>query len=273
MTRGLGYIPDVPDARDHLFSAHPASNEPVPDSSNIDRADVNPKNQLGTSSCVGNGTTKVLQLSSLFAGIVCPELSARFCYRAALNIDGTNTDDGTQVRSGVKALTLLGSPPEEDMPMSESLILEQPSFHAERDAFDRRGLRGYHRIASGDLDGIRRALGAGFGIVAGWDVTKDFCSADGKDVIDVQKAPFAGGHCMGIIGHGSSSYWETRYPDFRPGKSYPLLGRIIGSWGGDNPTPEAPPTGYGYNGRIFVTPEFLGAATDLWALDVSGGAS
>lgn len=272
MTRGLGYQRDVPDARDHLFSAHPASAAAVQAFATIDRDDVNPKNQLRTSSCCGNGSTKILQLSALAAGIVCPELSARFAYRMALNLDGADADEGTQVRQAVKGLTLFGAPPETDMPMSEAEILAQPTFRAEHDAFDRRGLRGYHRIADGDLDGIRKAIKAGFGIVAGWDVTEAFCSASGKDVIDAQRGTMAGGHCMGIVGAGSSSDWETRYSQFRPGKSYPLLGRVIGSWGGDVAVSGEPPTGYGYNGRIFVTPEFLGEATDLWALDVSGGA-
>jgi hypothetical protein len=272
--RGLGYVRDVPDARDHLFAAHPASAASIISFATNDRDDVNPKNQLQTSACCGNGSTKILQLSSMKAGIDCPELSAPFAYRMALNLDGVNTDEGTQVRQVVKGIMNMGACPETDMPMTAKTdILAQPSFAAEHDAFDRRGLRGYHRIADGDLDGVRRALAAGFGLVAGWDVTEAFCSADGKDVIGAQIGPMAGGHCMGIVGYGSSSDWETRYSAFRPSKTYPLLGRIIGSWGGDVEVSGEPPTHYGYNGRIFVAPEFLEQATDIWALDVRGDAS
>lgn len=264
--RGLGYRRDAHDARDRLFAAHHVAAAPLVEFATIDRGEVNPKNQGGTSSCCGNGSTQILRLSALHAGIDCPDLAARFAYRMALNLDGVNVDDGTEVRQAVKALTLFGACPESDMPMSDAAILDQPTFRAERDAFDRRGLRGYYRIADGDVDGIRRANAAGFGVVGGWNVTNAFCSADGKSVIDAQKGAMAGGHCMGIVGFGSSADWEKRYSTFRPGSSSSLLGRIIGSWGGDADTQ------YGYNGRIFVTAAFLEQATDLWALDVHGGA-
>lgn len=277
MTRGLGYKRDTPDERDRLFSAHPASAAPLVEFATVDQDRINPKNQLGTSSCCGNGIAKGLQLSAIHAGLPGPELSARFIYRMALNADGVNVDEGTQVRQALKVVMSNGACPEEDMPMSEAQILEQPTFQAEHDGYDRHGLRGYHRIQDGDVTGIRRALAAGFGVVGGWTVSEEFCSADtpmgtGKAVIGAQTGSMAGGHCMTIVGFGSSLEWEKRYPAFRPGNKYSMLGRIIGSWGGDVEVSGQPSTHYGYNGRIFVTPEFLGAGTDLWALDVRGGA-
>jgi hypothetical protein len=271
VTRKLGCVPDVPDDRDFLFAAHPVAASPIVDFATIDQVNIAPKNQLGTSSCCGNGTAQGARLASIKAGHDCPDLSARFLYRAALNIDGTNVDEGTQVRSAVKALMQLGACPESDMPMSEAHILDQPSFHAERDAFDRRGVRGYHRIASGDIDGVKRALAAGFGGVGGWRVTQAFCSTDGKHVIDAQIAPFAGGHCMTVVAYGSSEKLAKLYPGFHPDKHYDCLFVILGSWGGDVPASGEPPTWYGFNGRIIVTPAFIAQVTDMWALDTGGG--
>lgn len=267
MTRGLGYIRDVPDDRDKKFSAHPFSAAPLLPFANADRDEVHAKNQLQTSSCVGNGITQGARISTLNAGNECPELSARYDYRLALNLDGSEADEGTQVRQGLKALMKFGACAEAEMPMSDSLILAQPSFALEHAGFDRRGVKSYYRIPDGDVAGMRRALQAGWCVAAGWDVTEEFVSNDGRSVVGAQTGSMAGGHCMLIAGAGPSADWTRLYPQFRPAKSYPLLGRIVGSWGGDFVASEQAPTHYGYNGRIFAEPAFLEQGTDLWALN------
>ncbi len=280
MSRGLGYVRDVPDERDHKFSAHPFSVAPLLPFANADRDEVHAKNQLQTSSCVWNGVAQGARISTLNAGNDCPELSARFGYRLALNLDGVDVDEGTQVRQGLKALMKFGACLESEMPMTDAQdttlpesdprryrILDQPSFALEHAGFDRRGVKSYYRIPDGDIDGIRRALQAKWCIAAGWDVTEAFVSNDGRSVVGAQTGSMAGGHCMLIAGAGPSADWTRLYPQFQPSNPYPLLGRIVGSWGGDFVASEQAPTHYGYNGRIFAEPAFLEQAQDCWALN------
>lgn len=263
MTHGLGYRKDRPDPRDKVFALHAASDAPVPSFASVDVDTVRAKNQGRTSSCCGQGISQGIRLANLATKVDCPELAALFAYRVALNLDGANVDEGTEVRQVLKAVTNLGLCSESSMPFSESAVLNQPTFAAESDAFDRRGLRGYYRIASGDVDGMAKALAAGFPVVAGWDVTETFCSTDGHSVIGAQTGAMAGGHCMCIVGVGSSADWSHRYPAFQPPKSYARLGRIVQSWGDNDRV-------YGYSGRIFADEDFLSQATDVWALDCRG---
>lgn len=263
--RAFGYKPDVPDARDFRFSAHRAALEPVPEVSDVDMWDVPAKNQLGTSSCVGNAGAGGLRRAFYYAGIECPELAARMGYRGALNVDGSNADEGTYLRSFARFAMEYGCCAESVMPFSEARILDPIDFAAERDAFDRRRLGSYHRIAAGDVDGVCRALGAGMPVIAGWSVSEAFASSLGLEVFTAQAGqPIAGGHAMVLVGHGSSAYYTERIATFRPRRTYTRLFRILGSWGPHVPTELS----YGYNGRIAADDAFVAEATDLWALDV-----
>jgi C1A family cysteine protease len=241
--RGLGYKRDVTDDRDHLFSAHPLSSDPIPPSASVDVATVAPKDQLSTSSCVGNSWAQALRLAYIKQGVECPELSALFVYRIARNLDGTEGDEGSQLRSGARAIQKLGCSPEASWPFSESKINDQLSFSAEHDGFDRDGKRRYYRIAAGDTDGVKRALAAGLPVVGGWDVSNEFCSSDGKQVFDVQdQNDIAGGHAIAIVGYVGDVF------------------TLFNSWG--------PDWGF-HNGRFHVTKGFIAAGTDLWALDIT----
>lgn len=242
--RGLGLRgPDVPDPRDRPFAAHPASAASIPAAASVDVASVHPKNQLQTSSCVGNAWSQALRLAYLATGVECPELSALYVYRIARNIDGTTGDDGSFLRSGAQAVQKLGCAPESEWPFAESKIADQPTFQMEHAAFDRDGVRRYYRIAAGDTNGVRKAIAAKLPVVAGWDVDNAFCSSDGTQLIDVQnQADIAGGHAIAIVGYRADGTFD-----------------LINSWGQ-----------WGHNGRFRVTEGFMAAGTDLWALSLGG---
>lgn len=259
--RSFGYKPDPHDPRDLPFAARRVAASPVPETSDVDIWNVLAKDQLGTSSCVGNAVAGGVRRAFAFAGVDCPELSARATYRTCLNLDGSSEDGGTFLRSGVRAVQKLGACSERVFPFSEDGILNPLSVDAIQDAADRGGLRGYYRIASGDVDGVARALGAGFPVVAGWDVSQAFASGDGRGVIEAQTGPIAGGHALCLVGHGPSEMFEPLMPQFRPnGKHWSRLYRVLNSWG----------PFWGYDGRFLATPEFVAQARDVWALDVRG---
>jgi hypothetical protein len=259
-TRRLGCVPDKRDGRDRLFCAHPARLAPVPEFASVDVASIAPKDQGRTSSCVGNAWAQALRLAYLAAGMPCPDLSALAIYRGARNLDGTTGDEGTQLRSGAQAIQLDGACSEDAWPFDGAAVDAQLPFAALRDAADRMGLRGYHRITDGSIDEMLVALAAGFPLAGGWTVSEDFVRADGRELFGPQLGLTpAGGHAMAVVRVGPSDYIESVVPGFKADQHYPKLGVLLGSWG----------SSYGYNGRIVVRPELLAEVTDCWAAQVA----
>jgi C1A family cysteine protease len=193
---------------------------------------------------VGQAVAQALRLSYLARNVACPELSARSVYRLARNIDGTETDGGTYLRSGCYAVQRLGCATEEACPFSEAGISDQLPFRALHSSFDRGGTRRYYRIAAGNTDAVRRAIAAGFPVVGGWSVDAAFVQSDGIALTDAIRGAIVGGHAMTIVGYDSKAF------------------TVLGSWGDD----------YGVRGRIRATDGFVAQGTDLWAIDTDGDA-
>jgi C1A family cysteine protease len=257
--RALGYKRDKPDARDRHFAAHPLAASPVPVFGSVESPLVDAKDQQQCSGCVGMSESQGVRLAWLKAGKACPELSALAVYRGARNIDGTDEDGGTYLRSGMKAIVDIGIPPEVAWPFSMDRVPKQLDFTAYSAGFDLHGARAYYRIAAGDLDGIARAVAAGWPVVAGWDVSEAFCSSNGKGIFGKQTAPIAGGHAICITAFGTRDKLITEFHDPIVPSPEHRLWRLINSWG----------SGWGYGGRFYVTDAFIAGATDVWALEVA----
>lgn len=255
--RGLGYLPDAPDPRDHVFALHAAASDPVPAFASVDQPHIAAKSQGTTSSCVGNAEAAGLRLAYLARGIDCPELSALAVYRGARNIDGSSDDRGTYLRSGMRAIMDLGCPPERAFPFSELAVNDQLPFSALSAGYDRHGLRSYHRIETGDLDSIARALAAGLPVCAGFQVSEAFCSSNGRQIVGKQTAPIAGGHALCIVAVGSRDKLIVEFGDAIPPTTEPRLWRVLNSWGQ-----------FGYRGRFYASDAFIASATDIWAMDI-----
>jgi hypothetical protein len=237
--RGTGYLPDRPDARDvrarDVFGAVAAlsfasvrTNSPI-------------KSQRSTSSCVGQAWSRALRDAYIHAGLDSPELSALFAYLLGRATHGAeDRDEGTYVRAVAKAIIKLGCAAEAVHPFSVLRVNRGASLKALRDAFARRGLRGYYRLDSGDVYGVRLALSARCPVVAGWDIDKAFKSNRGA-LIDEITGPIVAGHAMEI---------DEAYPDGNFG--------LANSWN----------TTWGRSGYGLVTERFVAKARDVWVVDV-----
>lgn len=245
--RCLGYLRDHHDARDRLFrAALPLAIElgrPLPASVSLWNSRARVRDQGQTSSCVGQAWANGLQLAYLQAGTDCPELSAEFVYFLSRAEHGGEGDDsGTYLRTAGKAVQKFGAAAESDWPFSESRVNAQPNMAALRSAYDRKGLRGYHRIESGDVEGIRQALSAGFPVVAGWQVSESFVFWKGGTIPE-QIEGIVGGHALCLYGYRADGTFEG-----------------VNSWG---------ETWSDLGGHFVASELFARQATDVWALEVT----
>lgn len=239
--KGLGYLPDPPSDHDRLFSAHPKSLISLPASVSLWDPRCEIKDQGQTSACTGMAWSQGLRLAYLYAGQECPELSAEFLYYLGrAEHAGEHDDTGSYLRTVGQALKKFGAADEQAWPFDESRVNVQPDMRALHSGYDRKGLRGYYRIPSGDVDGIRRAFAAGCPVVAGWQVSESFLDWDGTGIIGDQVYNIVGGHALALYGFESGTF------------------RGVSSWGM-----------WGQSGHFVANEVFASRATDVWAIEVT----
>lgn len=243
MTRGLGYKQDPADERDLRFgvAVAKAAAAPLPESASVEHPKALPRDQGQTSSCTGQAVSQAVRLAYLHRGVECPELSALDCYyRGRAEYGGESVDDGSYLRTVIKAVVRGGIANEAAWPFSEFDVNRNPNMLARRSAFDRRGVRGYYRLDSGDVQAVRRAIAAGFPVVGGWMVDERFLDWDGSGVISGQMSP-VGGHAVCLTSYAADGTF-----------------RFLNSWS----------TSWGKGGLGVCDETFVAAGIDLWSLDV-----
>lgn len=243
--RGFGYLPDADDARDLRLGAllgGLATSEPPP-SASLRHRDVGPKDQGPTESCTGQAWAQALRLAWLRQGVACPELSALAIYFWGRAEHGEqHLDAGSYLRTAGAAVMRYGAAAESAWQFRSVAVNRQPPWQAYRSAYDRRGMRGYYRVSPGDVDGVRRAIAAGFPVVGGWRVNEEFVAWNGRGTIPAQSGRLVGGHALPIVGYAPDGTFD-----------------LLNSWGG----------GWGQNGYAIVDEGFIRQGFDLWAVKVA----
>jgi hypothetical protein len=242
--RGLGYKPDPSDDRDRKLGSllGALAESPPPARASVEHPDVRPFDQGMTSSCTGQAIAQAVRLAYLRDGVACPKLSALDAYyRGRAEYGGQGNDDGSYLRSVVRAVVQGGIADERAWPFNEHDVNRNPNMLARRSAFDRKGARGYYRMESGDVDGVRRAIAAGHPVIGGWQVDEAFLDWYGNGVISGQVMT-VGGHAVCVTSYDADGTF-----------------RFINSWS----------VGWGVGGYGVCDDMFIAAGIDLWALEVS----
>lgn len=233
--RRLGYLPDHHDPRDFPFGISVS-----PSYSTLRASVVSVLDQGDTESCVANAIVQAVSVQQRAKGIIYPQLSRLSIYwhaRAEQGLPTAAVDSGCHIRDAVKALQQLGAPDELTWPFDPRWVNKRPSWLAEREGFDRRGVRGYMRISG--IDGIRSAIASGRPVVGGWQVDQAFQDINGPALVTSFGAPI-GGHCMCIIGYDSDTF------------------EIVNSWGS-----------VWRGGFVRFSNDLAAQANDLWAIDLA----
>lgn len=202
----FGWVPDLPDARDHLYSAPMATLGPLPTS-----ADLRPQcppvyNQGQLGSCTGNAIAGAIQFDRLKQASRPDFVPSRlFIYYNERVIEGTVTyDAGAQIRDGIKSVATLGACDEQLWAYDIAKFAEKPPKAAFDAALNTKAAS-YCRVAR-SLTQMKGCLASGYPFVFGFTVYDAFeTDAVAKSGIlnmpDTSKESVLGGHAVLAVGY------------------------------------------------------------------------
>lgn len=213
-----GWLPDLPDHRDLMYSAIAPQLAQLPD-----KVDLRPKcspveNQGSLGSCTANALAGAVEFLELKDGVPFVDVSRLFIYYNERVIEGTvKEDSGAFIRDGIKSLAKQGVCPEPEWPYKIGSFKKKPTAKCYKDA-RKHQITSYHRIIA--LDEMRTCLADGFPFVFGFTVYDAFESAAvAKSGVLNMPGPgekVVGGHAVMAVGYDNSrkrfivrNSWDT----------------------------------------------------------------
>jgi C1A family cysteine protease len=205
--KGLGWVPDLPDARDHLFAAPPTALASLPK-----RVDLRPhcppiydQGELG--SCTANAIAAAIEFDQIKQQLPPPHPftpSRLFIYYNERVIEhSVRSDAGAQIRDGVKSVARQGDCPESEWPYNPAKFAVKPPARCYADAARYRAIS-YARVVQ-SLMQIQGCLAAGYPIVIGFTVYDSFMSDEVAStgevpMPDLTSEHVQGGHAVLVVG-------------------------------------------------------------------------
>jgi C1A family cysteine protease len=243
----FGWVPDLPDARDYLFSAPEHVLAALPS-----KIDLRPKmpavydqGQLG--SCTANAIAAAFEFDQLQQNLADFMPSRLFIYYNERAIEGTvSSDSGAMIRDGIKSVAKLGVCDEQIWPYDVAKFANKPSTPAYGEAEQHQAV--VYRSVISSLRQLQGCLASGHPFVFGFSVYESFMSdqvaKSGKVPLPRQGEKMIGGHAVLGVGYDNAS---QRFI-------------VRNSWG-----PEWGMRGYCTMPYAYVTDSQL--AQDFWAID------
>ncbi|GHG49269.1 peptidase C1 [Sinomonas cellulolyticus] len=242
-----GWVPDVPDQRDYLYSvprevlgALPASVDLTPGC-----PPVYDQGQLG--SCTGNSIAAALEFDADKQGIAGYTTPSRlFIYYNERVMEHTvASDSGAQIRDGVKSVGSQGACPEAEWGYDITKFTVKPPEQCYIDAKQHRAIA-YQRV-SRSLPQMQGCLADGYPFVFGFTVYESF---ESQQVAQTGVAPMPGPNEQALGGHAVLAVgYDNASQTFR----------VRNSWG----------TGWGQAGYFTLPYQYLlstGLSSDFWTI-------
>jgi len=220
-TARYGWKPDLPDARDFLYSAPAIALAALPPSTDL-RGGCPPVYDQGRiGSCTANAIAAAFEFDLKKQGLTDFMPSRLFIYYNERAMEGhVQFDSGAQIRDGVKSVATLGVCPETDWPYDDTPATtdggpfppgardgEQPPEQCYKEALNNR-VTTYHRVIQ-NLDQLRGSLAAGSPFLFGFTVYESF---ESQEVARTGVAPMPqpseqvlGGHAVLAVGYDDAS--------------------------------------------------------------------
>ena len=247
--RTYGWVPDLPDQRDHLYAALPEVLAKLPSKKDL-RSGCPPvydQGQLG--SCTANALSAALQFEQKKQGIKFFMPSRLFIYYNERAIEGSvSSDSGAQIRDGIKSIASQGFCPETEWPYQIQKFADKPTGQCYKDASGDLAV-GYQRLVSTNLNQLKGCLASGYPFVFGFTVYDSFESDEvaqtGVLNLPGPKEAVAGGHAVMGVGYDDSTQRFT----------------VRNSWGAD----------WGMKGYFTIPYAYLtnsNLADDFWTIRI-----
>lgn len=208
MTHGMGYIPDLPDRRDHILSL--PIREALPPIVDLRAQCPLVYDQGALGSCTGNAIAGALEFERKKQSLPDFTPSRLFIYYNERVMEHTvNSDSGAQIRDGIKSVAKIGACSETDWPYDISQFEVKPPAQCYLSAKLDRAIS-YQRVQR-NLDQMKACLAGGNVFVAGFTVYESFESATvaSTGIIPMPGAneSVLGGHAICICGYDDSKQW------------------------------------------------------------------
>ena len=259
-THGLGWVRDLPDHRDHMYSAPPTQLRALPPSTDLRPRCPPVYDQGRIGSCTANAIAGAIQFDRLKSGESPDFVPSRLFiyYNERAMEHSVPVDSGAQIRDGVKSVAKLGVCPEAEWPYSDDPAdpnthlfppgapeTQKPPPPAFADAKKYKAIS-YQRLVP-SLAQLKGCLAEGYPFVFGFTVYDSLYDPTGnpKTVVPLPSGNDAveGGHAVAAVG----------YDDARS------LFTVRNSWG-----PNVQDRGYFYLPYAYLTDSNL--AGDFWTI-------
>jgi C1A family cysteine protease len=203
-----GWIPDLPDHRDHLYAAPVEMAGKLPAKTDL-RPQCPPvydQGQLG--SCTANAIAGAIEFDRLKQKISDFTPSRLFIYYNERAMEHTvDSDSGAQIRDGIKSIGKLGDCPETEWPYVISKFKTKPPKNCYADALKYKAIL-YQRVTQ-TLGQLKGCLASGYPFVFGFTVYESFESAQvaktGHASLPKSDEQAIGGHAVVGVGYDDAA--------------------------------------------------------------------
>jgi C1A family cysteine protease len=202
-----GWIPDLPDARDHVYQL-PRNPGALPPSADL-RAGCPPVyDQGGLGSCTANAIGAAIEFDQTKQGFTAAVPSRLFIYYNERALEGTiDSDSGAQIRDGIKTIASQGVCPETMWPYDEEKFSNRPSAPCYKYAKLHPAVQ-YSRVPQ-EIGQMKACLAGGYPFVFGFTVYQAF-ESDAITKSGIVPMPSSmetalGGHAVMAVGYDDAS--------------------------------------------------------------------
>jgi C1A family cysteine protease len=204
-----GWVPDLPDARDHLYAAPMAALKKLPAVVNLRPKFPAPYDQGQLGSCTGNAIAGAVQFGRRKQKQKPDFVPSRlFIYYNERVIEGSvNTDNGAQIRDGIKSVVKQGACSEKTWPYLITKFTVKPPNKAFHEGAKYQ-VTSYSRLTQ-VLNQLKGCLASGFPFVFGFTVYDSFESQEvantGVMPMPAPSEKVLGGHAVLAVGYDEPS--------------------------------------------------------------------
>jgi C1A family cysteine protease len=212
-----GWVPDLPDARDHIYAAPRLALVNPPPKVDL-RGSLPPVYDQGRiGSCTANALAGAFEFELMRQQLAVWTPSRLFIYYNERVMEGhAGTDSGAQIRDGIKSVATLGVCPETEWPYDDTPATsdggpfppgapagEKPSDSCYKDA--RQWTATVYRRVTRDLNQFKGCLADGFPFAFGFTVYSGFESPEvaktGEAQLPAAGEQVLGGHAVLAVGY------------------------------------------------------------------------